>query len=80
MSLRAVNEHLPLHVQLLKILSRKTLNLIDDIKSTKKTIAVFWGYLIYAMNLDGSNKSISEIEKHKNSIFCVQPKVYAYAK
>ena len=33
-----------------------TINLIEDIKSNKKDSIVLLGQLIYATNLDGSNK------------------------
>ena len=72
MSLRAVNENL--------VKENYAINMIDDIKSNKNTIVVLLGQLIYATNLDGSNKRIAEVEKHQNLTFCAQSQVYANAK
>ena len=66
MSLRAVNDHRSSTSSRAAIESlvkeNYAINLIDDIKSNKKTIVVLFGQLIYATSLDGSNKKIAEIE------------------
>ena len=67
MSLRPVNDHRSPTSSRAVIENLVKENMIDDIISNKNTIVVLLGQLIYATNLDGSNKRIAEDEKHQNS-------------